>query len=159
MTDSAASQYFTFANINVPSPALGSPEFNWALVKKPLVVPATNGYGLDYWRQLFGSSRTINSGYRDPAQNVKAGGVPASRHQLGDAVDLRNQTGTLQEWLMMFKLALKAHADDRSPKIYLATLLACMLIGVTMIVVIMCINTLSPPTGQPRRKETKRCEL
>jgi hypothetical protein len=114
LTDSAASQYFTFPEINVPSPSLVSPEFNWALVKKPLVVPGANGYGLDYWRQLYGSARIINSGYRDPAQNAQAGGVAASRHQFGDAADLRNQSGTLQEWQVMFDLALDALADYRA---------------------------------------------
>jgi hypothetical protein len=89
----------------VPSPATGSPEFSWALVKNPLVAPTSRGYGLDDWRQLYGSSRIINSGFRDPVQNSQAGGVAGSRHQFGDAVDLRNQAGTMDEWQAMVDAA------------------------------------------------------
>lgn len=122
LTKSAGSQYFSFAEINVPSPSQGSPEFSWALVKKPLVVSAAAGYGLDYWRQILGVSRIINSGFRDPAQNKRAGGVESSRHQFGDAVDLRNQSGSVQEWQLMFDTAgsrilnTGARADFREPQ-------------------------------------------
>jgi Peptidase M15 len=89
---SAHSANFTFAQFNTPAPS-ASPEFSdRALIKYPLVAPASAGYGLDKWVELYGSSRIINSGYRDPAQNGPHGGVLSSRHMFGDAVDLRNQT-------------------------------------------------------------------
>jgi hypothetical protein len=99
-----------------PSPSLGTPEFGWALVKNPLVTPAKSGYGLDYWRQLYGLPRIINSGYRDPVQNAKAGGRLGSRHQFGDAVDLRNESGSLQEWIDMYTLAGQAKTDYIEPQ-------------------------------------------
>ena len=83
LTNAAHSASFTFAQINNPGPKAGAPEFNWALIKVPLVVPASSGYGLDKWLQEYGFPRTITSAYRDPVQN---GGAGASRHMLGDAV-------------------------------------------------------------------------
>jgi hypothetical protein len=86
-----------------------------------LVVPASSGYGLDMWRQLYGSPRIINSGYRDPVHNAAVGGKPASRHMFGDAVDLQNESGTQQEWQTMYNLAgssenqTGAKADWREP--------------------------------------------
>jgi hypothetical protein len=99
-TNSAQSQYFTFQEINTPSPGVG-PDYGYALVRDPLVVPASSGYGLDEWRQLFGAPRTINSGYRDPNHSTNNN----SRHMLGDAIDLRNQTGSEDEWQRMVKAA------------------------------------------------------
>ena len=85
-------------------------------LKIPLIVPASSGYGMDNWRQLYGGPRIINSGYRDPVQNVQAGGVAASRHQFGDAVDLRNQQGTLDEWQAMVSAAGGAKANFIEPQ-------------------------------------------
>lgn len=87
-TQSASSTYYSFPDFNTPSPGAGA-EFDWALVRGPLVVPTL--FGLDAWIRLLGLPRTINSAYRDPAQNAVAGGVATSRHMFGDAVDLRNQ--------------------------------------------------------------------
>ena len=71
------------------------------MIKKPLVVPASNGYGLDAWIVAFGNTRTINSGYRDPEQDTNDN----SRHLLGDAIDLGNQSGTQDEWNRMVAAA------------------------------------------------------
>ena len=113
LTNSAHSFYFTFSEINTSCPSQDyTPEFGWALIKYPLIAPSTIRYGLDAWRENYGASRFINSGYRDPVQNVKCGSVaPGSRHQFGDAVDLRNQSGGLTEWNNMVKAANDADAD------------------------------------------------
>ncbi len=114
LTNSAHSVYFQFSEINTSCPSQGgSPEFGWALIKNPLTVPASSGYGLDAWRQDYNAPRIINSGYRDPKQNNDCGGVSASRHILGDAADLRNQSGTQDEWDALRLAALQAHADFR----------------------------------------------
>jgi hypothetical protein len=75
------------------------------LIKEPLVVSASSGYGLDYWVQLIGGlgSRTITSGFRDPVQNVACGGVPNGRHMFGDAVDLSATSPT--DWQNMWNQA------------------------------------------------------
>ena len=108
LTNAAHSASFTFAQINNPGPKAGKPEFSWALIKFPLVVSASSGYGLDSWLQWYGSARTITSGYRDPVQN---GGALASRHMLGDAVDFQDVSRTLQEFNDMNRAALQAGAD------------------------------------------------
>jgi hypothetical protein len=115
LTDVAHSQHFSFVQINIPGPR-SSPEFAYALVKNPLVVPASSGYGLDAWLQLYeqqyGVSRTINSGFRDPVQNQQGTkGASASRHMLGDAIDFKDVTGTSIELQNMNNTALKAGAD------------------------------------------------
>jgi hypothetical protein len=69
----------------------------------------------------------LNSGYRDPIQNLectqiptKPGGNLNSRHTFGDAADLRNQsvnTSNAQlEWDNMLAAAKKAHADWWEPQ-------------------------------------------
>ena len=118
LTNSAHSAYFQFSEI------ASNPTFGWALIKYPLVVPASSGYGLDKWRQIYGSPRIINSGYRDPVHNADpaVGGKPGSRHQFGDAVDLQNESGGLQEWQEMWTDAGSpgdrntAQADWREPR-------------------------------------------
>jgi hypothetical protein len=91
-TQTAHSQYFAFAELNVNG------VYSWALIKQPLTVNQTQLYGLDRWRQLIGSAQTTNSVYRSPAHNASAGGAPQSRHMYGDAVDLRNVTQSQQEY-------------------------------------------------------------
>lgn len=114
-TASAHSQYFSFSEINIPSPNLGYPEYEFALVRSPLIAATSSGYGLDAWRTAYGNLRIINSGYRDPHQNQLAGGVAGSRHQFGDAADLRNQSGTLTEYNNMVRTAHILKADFVEP--------------------------------------------
>lgn len=68
LTKSASSANFKFSDLNKPGPTK-NPEFQWALIKYPLIAPASSGYGLDRWVQLIGYVPTLNSGYRDPKQN------------------------------------------------------------------------------------------
>ncbi len=112
-TNSDHSSYFQFSEINKSCPSQNySPEFGWALIKNPLIAPSTVGYGLDAWRENYGSARTINSGYRDPVQNSSCGSTATgSRHQFGDAVDLRNDSGGVPEWNRMVNAANDADAD------------------------------------------------
>jgi Peptidase M15 len=91
-TQTARSVYFTFNDLNRPSPN-AAPLYNWALIRYPLSAQAfVNGSaGLDAWVALLNPPQIINSGYRSPSQNAAAGGAPSSRHMWGDAVDLQNQ--------------------------------------------------------------------
>jgi len=107
-TQTAHSYYFSFGEFNTGN-------YSWALVKRPLVIAASSGYGLDRWRELYGGPRIINSAYRNPVRNASVGGKRDSRHQHGDAVDLRNQTGTAAEWDSMYRTAGDAGADYREP--------------------------------------------
>jgi trimeric autotransporter adhesin len=93
----------------------------WALVKWPLVAPATTGYGLDDWLAIYqqrygatyGMSRTISSGYRTPAHNASLPlkTATSSRHMLGDAIDFLTAKHTIDELRAMNKAALLAEAD------------------------------------------------
>jgi hypothetical protein len=109
-TLTAHSYYFSFSELNTG-------DYSWALVRRPLVRPASSGYGLDRWRELYGAPRIINSAYRNPVHNAGVGGAPNSRHIWGDASDLRNETGTLTEWQRMYDMAGPgyANADYREP--------------------------------------------
>ena len=116
LTDVAHSRYFSFVQINIPGPR-SSPEFAYALMKNPLVVPASSGYGLDAWLQLYqqqyGVSRTIKlqslQGSRSkPARHPKE---PPRAVMLGDAIDFKDVTGTAIELQNMNNTALKAGAD------------------------------------------------
>ena len=108
-TQTAHSVYFTFSELNTG-------DYQWALIRLPLTVAASSGYGLDAWRTNYGSSRIVNSAYRNPARNAAVGGAPQSRHMFGDAVDLRNQGGTLAEWNAMVAAATTAGADFIEPQ-------------------------------------------
>ncbi len=87
-SQSAHSQYFKFTEINTPEYGTPPDSPDYALIKKPVVAPTSSGYGLDLWRQTFNAPRTIQSGYRDPHQDTNNN----SRHMLGDAIDLRNES-------------------------------------------------------------------
>ncbi len=101
-TNSNHSANFMFQMFNV------SNGYGWALIKKPLVAPASAGYGLDDWisligtqQQYAGQQQVINSGYRNPQHNKDIGSTYANgRHMFGDAVDLKNISGT-QGWSMI----------------------------------------------------------
>jgi hypothetical protein len=107
-TQTASSQYFAFSAFNTG-------DYAWALVKAPLTAPS-NSDGLDAWRAAYGAARTINSAYRNPAHNAAVGGAAQSRHMYGDAVDLRNQSGTQNEWNAMVLAAQTANADFIEPQ-------------------------------------------
>ena len=49
---------------------------------------------LDIARKKYGSSMTINSGYRTPERNEKVGGKPGSSHLKGLAVDIACKNST-----------------------------------------------------------------
>jgi hypothetical protein len=112
-TRSAQSANFSFSAISTGN--------TWALIKYPLVAPASVGYGLDDWLQIYqqdygsnyGQTRTINSGYRTPAHNASLPypGATSSRHILGDAIDFGSATHTLEELVDMNDAALAAEAD------------------------------------------------
>ena len=96
-----------------------STNHTWALIKYPLVAPASIGYGLDRWLQVYqqrygsvygSSSRTITSGYRTPSSNANVG-AQSSRHMFGDAIDFASATDSLDELNAMNDAALRAQAD------------------------------------------------
>jgi peptidase M15-like protein len=97
------SQYFSSDEL--------SQGYTWLLVKYPLVASTSAGYGLDKWRELYGSSRTINSSYRDPDHNTAIKGASSSRHMFGDAIDLKNVSRTVSEFVLMNTAAKLAGAD------------------------------------------------
>ncbi len=94
-TLTAHSEYFQFPELKVYDP------YSWALIRQPLTINKSYEYGLDRWWQLWGASRISNSGYRSPSHNASVGGAQNSRHLYGDAMDLRNETGTVQEYNSM----------------------------------------------------------
>ena len=98
-TQSAHSVFFTFAELNVNNP------YTWAIIRSPLTAPSSVGYGLDKWRQSYGSARNTTSVYRAPAHNKAVNGVSDSRHMFGDAVDLLNQSQHQSEWDAMVTAA------------------------------------------------------
>jgi hypothetical protein len=121
LTHSAHSSSFTFEQIKQRG-TLG-----WALIQRPLVVPASSGYGLDKWLQEYQQSRTITSGYRSPSRNQAAGGAPNSRHILGDAIDFRNVSRTEDELIDMNEAAIGAKANfiEEPGQAYCGTTLKC----------------------------------
>ncbi len=109
-TQSARSQYFSFAELNVNN------NYAWALLREPLVIEPTSGYGLDKWREEYGGPRITNSVYRSPSHNRHVGGARYSRHMHGDAADLRNRSRTEEEWQAMVEAAQRAQADWIEPR-------------------------------------------
>jgi hypothetical protein len=99
-TSIAGTANYAFAALDVDGIDYGQ---KFALLRYPLMVPVSFGYGLDEWvyqiRQIATdpSLRNLNSGYRSPVVNAKVGGTfqpgTQSRHMFGDAVDLRNNAG------------------------------------------------------------------
>jgi hypothetical protein len=96
------SQYYSFTQLG--NIGIGKQPFTWALVKNPLVVDQSSGYGLSAWTNLlsedgWGLTQTINSSYRPPVYNnqFSSGKFPGGRHQFGDAIDVANVLGTQAE--------------------------------------------------------------
>ena len=107
-TQTARSEFFQFSELKQDNP------YSWALIRQPLTVDKSSGYGLDRWRQLWGASRISNSGYRSPYHNAHLDppGAPQSQHMWGDAIDLRNETRTEEEYNAM---ASKADRNSQQP--------------------------------------------
>jgi hypothetical protein len=108
-TRTRRSEFFGFADL------FRGDDDSWALLRQPLVIGRDSGYGLDLLRYSFGAEREINSSYRDPQRNAKAGGAKRSRHLFGDAADVRNVTKSQEEWDRMWTAAEKAQADYIEP--------------------------------------------
>ncbi|MGH9843600.1 MAG: D-Ala-D-Ala carboxypeptidase family metallohydrolase [Blastocatellia bacterium] len=89
--------------------------YTWGLVREPLTMDKSSGYGLDKWRDAYGAPRIVNSAYRSPRKNSSVGGARQSRHMYGDAVDLRNVTGGDEEYNAMVTAANAARADYIEP--------------------------------------------
>ena len=93
-TQTASSANYSYQDFMV------SNSYSWGLVRYPLVVPASLGYGFDYLVQLIGGElHPLTSGYRGPADNERVGRAfkRASRHMFGDAVDMVNFTQSKAE--------------------------------------------------------------
>jgi hypothetical protein len=123
-TQTSHSTYFTFAELNTTCPSQPAPTYSWALLAEGLLCTTCSDgpnspFGLDYGRILYGSSRTINSGFRCPSQNAKCGGEPGNQHMCGTAADLQNQSlntpNELPEWNQMVLAARLANADWIEP--------------------------------------------
>jgi hypothetical protein len=84
-TKSRGGEFFAYAQLQ------GQGSCEWSLIRDPLVVDQSTGYGLNVLRRAYGESLHINSAYRDPVQNQKVGGAPRSQHLFGDAADIRNE--------------------------------------------------------------------
>lgn len=108
-TRTAHSEYFAFSELSVNSP------YTWALVREPLTIEKSSGYGLDKLRAEYGAARIVNSAFRSPQKNASIGGASQSRHMYGDAVDLRNVSGSDQEYNAMVNAANAANADYIEP--------------------------------------------
>src|SRR6185369_10067228 len=51
--------------------------------------------------QAFGQNRGVNSGWRPPAINAATpGAAPNSKHMLGQAIDITDPEGDLDEWCL-----------------------------------------------------------
>lgn len=103
-TQSRSSFYFSFNEILDGS-------YSWALIKDALVAPASSGFGIDKWRQEYGSALNMNSGYRSPAYNQSIGGAQQSQHMYGTAADINVVSDTEAEWLLIRAAALNADPD------------------------------------------------
>lgn len=74
----------------------------WALARGPLLLPASSKFGLNQWNQLIstspfastnGAPHHLDNGYRDPVcQQAINPQATSSRHQFGDAVDIKNNS-------------------------------------------------------------------
>ena len=114
-SQTAQSFYYNSAQLG----NFGKQPYAWALVKNPLTVDKSSGYGLDYWTFLLWQygwapgtteAQIIDSTYRDPVYNLNFSKHTDSRHQFGDAVDVKNVSGSQGEHDAKACLASKAGA-------------------------------------------------
>jgi hypothetical protein len=106
----AHSTHFTNSNMRP-----GETYYSWSLIKQPLTVAASSGYGLDRWVDIYmaqhtqAPARAIVSGYRSPNHNAQVSDYKkTSRHMHGDAIDLANATHTYQEYIDLRNAAMDA---------------------------------------------------
>lgn len=90
---------------------LNSGNTGWALLRAPLVAPASAGFGVDAWVGFIKSHRKITQGFTDPLVNASQGGSRSNRHIFGDAVDLQNRSQTVAEYDELAAAATMAQAD------------------------------------------------
>lgn len=104
-------EIYSFQDLMLPGDDYES--YGLGILGDALVAPASSGHGLDLWVSILDESsvRPINSAYRNPAHNASVGGAPQGRHQWGDAVDLRNYSNTLKEYLLLANAARAARAS------------------------------------------------
>ena len=120
-TQTAHNEIYSYAELTVQN------SYKWGLIRLPLTRKDANptedsSWGLVSWvgrlKKMEGIGyvrRAINSGYRDPQHNAAAGGRSGSRHQFGDAIDLKNVTRTKAEYDRMYATAKKAGANYVEP--------------------------------------------
>ncbi len=118
-TQTSHSFYFQFTELTVDNVCSGLSPCPWAIIRSPLTIASSAGYGLDNWRDNYGSARHANSAYRSPAHNASVDVLTEhdSRHMLGDAMDLNNDSGSsgdaasAAEWNKMVAAANAAQAS------------------------------------------------
>ena len=113
-TQTTRTRYFDFGDLTKKTPT------SWALIREPLALPASSGYGLDKWQEAIGGALELSSVYRSPSYNKslkKRGYKPAanSRHMFGDAVDVLNQSHTPHEYEALLTAARNAKASWWEP--------------------------------------------
>lgn len=110
LVSSGGGTYFTF-------PEMKDPTASYAVLKEPMTIDASQQWGLNYWRESYGSARIMNSGYRTPRHNrgLNPPGALGSSHTRGVAADLRNESGTQSEYDAMVAAAGTAQASFIEP--------------------------------------------
>jgi hypothetical protein len=103
-TKTAHSADYTFAELNVGG-------IKYALIRAPLVAPASGGFGVDAWAANLKKHHTITLGFLTPDANAAAGGSKENRHMFGDAADFQNKEGTAQQAKQIAAAATTAGAD------------------------------------------------
>lgn len=78
-------------------------DYSWALIGLPISHQHAAGVGYDVWMADYvadtgdHASHAVDSGYRNPAHNHAIGGATQSAHMAGVAVDVNNNSQTLNE--------------------------------------------------------------
>ncbi len=101
-------------NSEFPFSALNTGDYSWALIRDPLTINAIQ-FGLVEWSSQYGGSMIVNSAYRNPSRNSRVGGAKQSRHMYGDAVDIKNETRSRNEYDQRAAAAQRARADYIEP--------------------------------------------
>jgi uncharacterized protein YcbK (DUF882 family) len=108
ITSGAYSIFFDFSQLNYPSPKTAPAEFS------DVAIFTREGlYYLDSWRLATPiADFHINSGFRDPHQNLLAGGAPDSKHMAGIAFDIATAPPHGDaEWQFLNTSAHQAYGD------------------------------------------------
>ena len=108
-TQSASNAYYSYGQLSANN------TYSWSILRFPLTVSSSTGYGLEKWVVNIGAAYPLNSVYRSPAHNIAVGGAANSRHVYGDAVDMRNQSGSYADWSYLIVAAQAAGADYTEP--------------------------------------------